>query len=138
METNRGGLVIAEAVERHARHRQQQSAVDVELALEHLSGDRHGELHHLPLGPTDHVLSGRRQLFDGLGKTPEQPPGLGAGRFGARALALGVPFGERVALELGQPVLVRRADVGGAAGARPRRLAICGAGICAGRAPLQS
>ena len=106
--------VLAEPVERDARHADEQAAIERDLALHDALGDREHELHDLALGPADHLAAQRRRAPRSSAASRRSIASARVrGRFGAGPLALRVALGERVALDA-RPVALDRADAGGA------------------------
>ena len=118
--------MLAEPVERDARHGDEQLAIERDLAVDDALGDRERELHHLR-ARSRRIMSVRSAPSSSMvcASRAQHRVGARGGGLGAGALALRVALGERVALERGDALARRRrrrrrAAAGGVDGRRCR------------------
>ena len=137
-ETHGDLRALAQAIERDARHGDEQIAIERDLPVHDPA--RHGQrqLHHLVLGLMNHLRAQRGELVERLGQPAQHDFPALAGGLAAGPLALREALGKRVALDgravaprapLGRPLPDFGADRRGApvapcpragAAARPR------------------
>jgi hypothetical protein len=80
--------------------------IDRDLPVENPRSDGKRELDDLAFGLVNHLLAERSELFERLREPPQHRFGAHACRFLAGALALCVPFRERLPFDIRQPALI--------------------------------
>src|SRR5690606_38061230 len=108
IEVHGRGHVLAQPIDGHARHDDQQLAVEIDLAPLNPSGHRHGEPDEVSLGPAHQHAADVGEVLESLGQPRCRLARLfdGGGRSGLAcgALAVGVAAGVGFALDRLEPL----------------------------------